>query len=109
MQRKWDLKNNHAHQSTLKKQHNRTIHVGNFKDYAAIAKWKDTKVEVCQQVMNYCNTPHFSTGKAPRELTMSRLLKPRTPVVIKTQENNIQNGAEARNKITRENRKQQCD
>ena len=50
--------------------------------HAAIAEGKDPKIEVRRRVMNYRNTPHPSTGKAPSQLIMGRLLKSKIPTIL---------------------------
>ena len=47
--------------------------------HAAIIDRKDPQIEVRRRLMNYRNTPHPSTRKAPSKLIMGRL--PRTKIV----------------------------
>ena len=47
--------------------------------HAAKAEKKDPKVEVKRRLLNYRNTPHPATGKAPAELMFRRSVKTRIP------------------------------
>jgi len=47
--------------------------------HAAIVEGKDLKLEIQRRVINYRNTPHPSTGKAPNQLIMGRLLNTKIP------------------------------
>ena len=67
--------------------------------HAAIAEGKDPTVEVRRWIMNYRNTLHPSTGKAPNELTKGRLLKTKILALIKTPENDIHKEAQVRDKM----------
>ena len=47
--------------------------------HAAKAEGKDPKVEVKRWMLNYCNTLHPATGKAPAEFMFTRSIKTRLP------------------------------
>jgi len=75
--------------------------------HAAIAEGKDPKLEVQRRVMNYCNTPHPSTGKAPSELIIGCLLNTKVPFTIKPATGKIHREAKEQDRRTREDRKRQ--
>ena len=46
--------------------------------HAAKAENKDPKLEIKKRLMNYRNTPHSATGKAPAELVFRQTVKTKT-------------------------------
>ena len=67
------------------------------------------KVEVQRRVMNYRNTLNPSTGKAPSELIMGRLLKTKVPSLVKPATRKIHKEAKEQDKKSRQIRKLQRD
>ena len=51
--------------------------------HAAIAEGKDPKVEVKRRVLNYRNTPHYTTGVAPSELVLGGLIRTKMPMMLR--------------------------
>ena len=77
--------------------------------HAAKAEKKDPKVEVKRRLLNYRNTPHPATGKAPVELVFKRSIKTRIPrKTILLGEEEIEEAKEV-DKRSRLERKEQFD
>ena len=51
--------------------------------HTAKAEKKDPKLEIKKRLMNYRNTPHPATGKAPAELVFRQTVKTKIPRKLK--------------------------
>ena len=77
--------------------------------HAAIAAGKDVQTEVQRRLLNYRNTPHPSTGKAPSELIMHRRTKTKIPSIRRSIDSDIHREAKQKDAETRAVRKQVFD
>ena len=77
--------------------------------HAAIAEGKDPKVEVRRRVLNYRNTPHYTTGVAPSELVLGRLIRTKMPHVDKINRSKLHQKARKNDQEQRTKTKEMLD
>jgi len=59
--------------------------------HTAVAEGQDPRLEVRRRLLNYRNTPHPSTGKAPAELMMRRQIRTMVPGLMRPAQEKIDN------------------
>ena len=63
--------------------------------HAAVAEGQDPRLEVRRRLLNYRNTPHLSTGKAPAELMMRRQIRTRILGLMRPTQEKVDQEAKA--------------
>ena len=74
-----------------------------------VVEGQDPRLEVRRRLLNYRNTPHPSTGKAPAELMMRRQIRTRVLGLMRPAQEKIYKEAKAQDKKTRKERKERYD
>ena len=77
--------------------------------HAAVAEKKDPKLELEKRLMQYRNTVHPSTGKAPSEMMFHRKIRTRLPALIVPRETMVIQEARAKDQQERLKRKVKRD
>ena len=72
--------------------------------HMAVAEGQDPRLEVRRRLLNYRNTPHLSTGKAPAELMMRRQIRTRVPGLMRPAQEKVDKEAKAQDRRTRKER-----
>ena len=73
--------------------------------HMAVAEGQDPRLEV-RRLLNYQNTPHPSTGKAPAELIMRRQIRTRIPGLMRPTQEKVDKEAKAQDGRTRKEGKE---
>jgi hypothetical protein len=74
--------------------------------HTAVAENKDPVVELQRRLLNYCITPHPSTGKMPSELMMGKQIRTKVPMLLKPAQGRIHEEAKMMDRQTRLERKE---
>ena len=77
--------------------------------HAAVAEGKDPRLEVKRRLLNYRNTVHPSTGASPASLMMGREIRTKLPAMMRKPQAKIHVNARAKDKETRQKRKERVD
>ena len=74
--------------------------------HTTVAEGQDPRLEVRRRLLNYRNTPHPSTGKAPAELMMRRQIRTRIPGLMRPTQEKVDKEAKVQDGSTRKERKE---